>query len=154
MPSYEINSKCFSKTLLFHSTLKYFWSNTNINHTLRLSSALLGVCLQPFPAWTNTITPSCHSRYTLDACLSGSEEVESHLVCRQKSAKVSFGNVTREKDDNLKKTKNKRWRKTSWVVTTGQLSTATLSFVGPQPASGSRANIQAPAGGIVKPRTS
>lgn len=32
--------------------------------------------------------------------------MESHLVCRQKSAKVSFGNVTREKDDDfLKKTK-------------------------------------------------
>lgn len=37
-------------------------------------------------------------------------------------------------------------------MTSGQLFTPTVSFVGPQPASGSRANGQVTAGGIVKPK--
>lgn len=80
--------------------------------------------------------------------------MESHLVCGQKSAKDSFGNVTREKDDAFAHPffKKQKWRKTFWVVTSGQLSTPTVSFVGPQPASGSRATGQDTAGGIVKPK--
>lgn len=62
-------------------------------------------------------------------CLLEWERGSGIASCLQakKSAKVLFGNVTREKDDALFLL---RWRKTSWVVTTGQLSTPTHSFVG------------------------
>lgn len=41
---------------------------------LAVSSSLLGVGPQLFPAWTSTLARSCHGWYTLAACLSGSEE--------------------------------------------------------------------------------
>lgn len=50
------------------------------------SSSLLGLGLQLFPAWTSTLARSCHGRYTLAACLSGSEEW-NHILFASETSK-------------------------------------------------------------------